>query len=80
MHDMMEKNEIVTYTNDGVYEYLASISMPKKLVVSWLVTMIMAAAAAPPAAASLSTAEMSRCSFAISSILCQATALSEYAC
>ena len=40
--------------------------MPKMLVVSWLVTMIIAAAAAAPAAASRSTTEMSRCSFAIS--------------
>lgn len=39
--------------------------MPNKLVVSWLVTMITAAAAAAPAAASLRTAEMSLCSFAI---------------
>lgn len=50
---------------DGVWEYLASNSMPNMLVVSWLVTMIIAAAAAAPAAASRSTMEMSRCSFAI---------------
>lgn len=48
-----------------MYEYLASISSPKKLVVSWLVTMIIAAAAAAAAAASLSTMEMILCTLAI---------------
>ena len=57
--------EYTTYINDGMCEYLASNSKPNKLVVSWLVTMIIAAAAAAAAAASLSTMEVSRCTLAI---------------